>query len=120
MLDDILSNRRVLVVEDEYLLAADMVNELEDAGATVLGPVGKLEDAVAAIKADNQIEAVILDVNLRGELAFPAADLLLARGVPFVFTTGYDETAVPARFAHIVRCEKPTDMKQITQAFGRG
>lgn len=119
MRDEMLSDRRVLVIEDEYMLASDMANELEDAGATVLGPVGTLEDAVAAIEADDQIDVVILDVNLRGELAFPAADLLLTRGVPFVFATGYDEAAVPACFANIARCEKPTDMKRVTQAIAR-
>ncbi|WP_298090050.1 response regulator [uncultured Sphingomonas sp.] len=118
MLDEALIGRRVLVVEDEYLLASDMANELEDAGAAVLGPVGTLDDAITAIEVDGQIDAVILDINLHGELALAAADLLLTRGIPFVFTTGYDEAAVPKRFAHIERCEKPTDMKRVTQAIG--
>ncbi len=110
---------RVLVVEDEYMLADDLATELADLGALVLGPVGTVEDAVTAIAAEPEMDGAILDANLRGEMVFPAADLLLDRGVPFVFTTGYDASVFPSRFDQIVRCEKPISMKRVTAAIGR-
>ncbi|MCC2976651.1 response regulator [Sphingomonas sp. PL-96] len=80
---------RVLVVEDEYMLADELQMELSDAEVIVLGPIGTLEDALDLIRSEPHIDGAILDVNLRGEMASPAADLLIERGVPFVFTTGY-------------------------------
>lgn len=119
MPDRTLLDCRVLVVEDEYMLADELETELADAGAKVLGPVGTIEEAVAIIEAESEMDGAILDANLRGEMVFPAADLLLERGVPFVFTTGYDASAFPARFEHIVRCEKPINIKRVAQAIGR-
>lgn len=119
MPDRTLQDCRVLVVEDEYLLADELETELAGAGAAVLGPVGTVQDAIACIEAEATIDGAILDANLRGEMVFPAADLLLERGVPFVFTTGYDASVFPPRFGHIVRCEKPVNMKLVTRAIGR-
>lgn len=119
MPDLTLRHCRVLVVEDEYMLADELRLELAEAGATVLGPVGTVKDAVAIIEAEADMDGAILDANLRGEMAFPVADLLMERGVPLVFTTGYDSAVFPARFEHIVRCEKPVSMKRVTQAIGR-
>ena len=119
MSDHTLRDCRVLVVEDEYMLAEELANELSDAGARVLGPVGTIEDALAIIEAEPEMDGAILDANLRGEMVFPAADLLLDRGTPFVFTTGYDASVFPPRFDHIVRCEKPINLRRVTQAIGR-
>lgn len=119
MPDRTLRDCRVLVVEDEYMLADELRTELGDADAIVLGPVGNLDDAVDLIRSEQHIDGGILDVNLSGELVFPAADLLIERGVPFVFTTGYDESIIPSRFANVVRCEKPINIKRVTQAIGR-
>lgn len=119
MPDRTLRDCRVLIVEDEYMLADELETELAGAGATVLGPVGTIEDAVAIIEAEADMDGAILDANLRGEMVFPAADLLLERDVPFVFTTGYDASVIPVRFEHIVRCEKPINMKRVAQAIGR-
>ena len=119
MPDRTLRDCRVLVVEDEYMIADELCIELGDAGAVVLGPVGTIGDALALISAQPHIDGAILDVNLRGERAFPAADLLVERYVPFVFTTGYDASAIPPRFKDVVRCEKPVNMRKIVQAIGR-
>ena len=110
---------RILVVEDEYLLANELGTELGDAGAVVLGPVGDVEEALDLVRSEPTIDGGILDVNLGGEMIFPVADLLIERGVPLVFTTGYDESVIPTRFAGIVRCEKPINIKRVTQAIGR-
>ncbi|EPR17904.1 hypothetical protein M527_14545 [Sphingobium indicum IP26] len=119
MADGALRGCRVLVVEDEYMLAVELVTELEDAGAFVIGPVGDLEDATALIQREQRIDAAILDVNLGGEMVFPAADLLIERGVPVVLTTGYDKSALPPRFSGIPLCEKPISVHRLIQAVDR-
>ena len=119
MPDRTLADCRVLIAEDEYMLADDLRMELEDIGAVILGPVGTLKDIIALIEREEVIDGVILDVNLRGEMVFPAADLLLERQVPFVFTTGYDASTIPPRYSHIIRCEKPVNIRLVTQALGR-
>lgn len=110
---------RILVVEDEYMLADELRMELSDADAIVLGPVATIEEAIDLIASEAKIDGSILDVNLGGELVFPVADRLAELGVPFLFTTGYDGSIIPARFADIDRCEKPINMRRITQAIGR-
>ena len=85
----------------------------------VLGPVADVEDALDLIMAEGRIDGAILDVNLGGEPAYPVADMLIDRGVPFIFTTGYDGASIPGRFTEISRCEKPTTVRLITQAIGR-
>jgi CheY-like chemotaxis protein len=119
MLERPLRDRIILVVEDEYMLADELRCEIGDAGATVLGPVGTVADALALAKREARIDGAVLDVNLRGEMAFPVADLLIQRGVPFIFTTGYDESVIPDRFANILRCEKPIAVDGIIRALGR-
>ncbi len=119
MSDRTLRDCRIMVAEDEYMLADELCTELSDAGAIVLGPAGTVEDAVGLISAQPHIDGAILDVNLQGEMIFSVADLLAGRKVPFVFTTGYDASVIPARFAHVARCEKPVNMTKIRRAIGR-
>lgn len=119
MADRALGNCHILVVEDEYMLAHDLQTELEGAGAVVIGPVAALADAIDLIRSTPRIDGAILDANLGGEMVFPAADLLVERHVPIVFTTGYDASVIPSRFSAIARCEKPINMKRVSQAIGR-
>ena len=104
-----LSGRRVLVVEDEYFLADDIVQTLKELGARVVGPVGELEEATNLVKGDIAIDAAVVDVNLRNELAFPLARMLRARKVPFLFTTGYDCGSIEQEFQDVQLWEKPLD-----------
>lgn len=78
------------------------------------GGVGQLDTALEVIDAESEIHAAVLDVNLGGESVFPAADNLMTRAVPMVFTTGYDASSIPPRYAHIPRCEKPVTMANWT------
>jgi DNA-binding response OmpR family regulator len=112
----VLAGRRVLVVEDEYFLADDVVRGLKANGAEVIGPVGGIDDALDLIDETEQLDAVVLDLNLRGEMAFPVADALIERGVPFVFATGYDSASIPPRYKAVTRCEKPVDAPKIARA----
>ena len=115
MTDQTLDRCCILVVEDEYYLADELALELADNGATVLGPVPNVCDALALIDRHSP-DGAILDVNLGGEPAFPLADMLIGRGVPLVFTTGYDREAMPERFAHVPRCEKPVNVAGVARA----
>ncbi len=116
MRDPVLKDRRILVVEDEYLIADLLASDLADAGAIVLGPVGSLGDAFELIGEGALIDAAVLDVNLGGELVYPAADKLVESAVPFVFTTGYDPLSIPPRFAGIRCCEKSASSSGVPTA----
>ncbi|MCO6050382.1 response regulator [Mesorhizobium sp. RP14(2022)] len=111
-----LRGRRILVIEDEYMLADDLRRAFEEQGSTVVGPVGNVGDALRKIAIETEIDAAVLDLNLGGELAFSVADALVARGVPLVITTGYSERDIPERLAEIKRCEKPVDPDNIVKA----
>ena len=83
-----LRGRRVLVVEDDPLIAMELADLLATGGVEPLGPVPTIQAALATLAAA-QPDAVVLDLNLRGERSTPVARALLAAGVPFVLTTGY-------------------------------
>lgn len=120
MLEKLLRGRRVLVVEDDYFLADDIRAEFERAGAEVLGPVGRVKDALDLLKSCERLDGAILDINLSGEQVYDVADALSARAVPFVFATGYDAEIIPARYARVTRCEKPIEPVKVGEAlFGR-
>ena len=105
--DPALTDRRVLVVEDEYYLADDLRRALVRMGADVLGPVATRDEALATLADAARVDLAVLDINLRGESAFAVADALADRGVPFVFATGYDPSAVPARHCDVAVWQKP-------------
>ncbi|MCW6534054.1 response regulator [Sphingomonas lycopersici] len=107
MASQTLQGCRILIVEDEFLLADDLAHVLDDAGATVLGPVPSVRDALELIAGEKAIDFAVLDVNLHGDMVFPVADALVARSVPFVFAIGYDEWSLPERFFTVPRLEKP-------------
>ena len=98
---------KVLVVEDEYLIAWDISNTLEAAGATVIGPSGRLSDALDLLETHDDITAAVLDIRLHGVLVFPIADILEARGIPFVFTSGCDSREIPKGYRKAAHCQKP-------------
>jgi PAS domain S-box-containing protein len=103
-----LADMRLLIVEDELLVSMLIEEILGELGATVAGPYGRLADGLAAAKAE-RFDGAILDLNLAGESADPLADLLLARGVPFVFITGYQRESIDRRYANVPVLQKPVD-----------
>jgi len=109
---------RILVVEDEYMLADELAQELADAGAEVLGPAPTIALALAVLEGSVP-DGAILDVNLGGVLVFPLADTLIERGVPVIFTSGYDPEALPARFANVPKCNKPINVALIMATIRR-
>lgn len=113
-----LRDRRILVAEDEFVVADELRAALDRAGSVVLGPAASVDHAIALIRSERRIDGAILDVNLGGEPIFAAADLLAERNVPFVFATEYDRAALPARFADVRRYEKPVAMERVVRAIG--
>ena len=114
-----LAGHRVLVVEDEYFLADDIVRALQALGARVIGPYGELEDATRVLDDDGAIDAAIIDINLRSEMVFPLARVLRARNIPFVFATGYDRGTIDAEFQDIRVWEKPVDLAAMARDLGK-
>ncbi len=107
---------RVLVVEDEYYLADDLRRELESVGAVIVGPVGTAARALAVLDGDEAPDAAILDINLQGEPVWPVAEALEARGIAFVFATGYGQDVLPARFKDAAFFHKPVNSRALIQA----
>lgn len=118
MSNALLAGRSVLVVEDEYLMAMSLAEELQDAGATVIGPAASVSKATTLIEHCDAIDFALLDLNLGGERAYPLADLLNAKGVPFVFLTGYDAGAVLEAYQAVGRLRKPLAATDVVRHVG--
>jgi CheY-like chemotaxis protein len=109
-----IEGRRLLIVEDEYLIAFDLAHDLENLGLEVVGPAGSVEDALKLVERDgDRLDAALLDINLGDRPVYPVANALAERGIPFAFTTGYDAVAIPDAYATAPRCEKPVDKTQL-------
>ena len=114
-----LGGYRILVAEDEYMIAVETAEVLSDAGAETLGPVASVGDAMRLIAAEDRVDCALLDVNLGNEAVWPVVDALLARGVPLVLATGYDASAIPQAYAHLPRCEKPASGQDLARTLAR-
>lgn len=116
MPDQTLARIRILLVEDDALIALDVADTLEAAGAEVVGPFGTLKSAREAA-GTAQVDLAVLDIDLHGEEVFPAASILRERGVPFLFYTGRpDRIALTTVFAGIPVCPKPIDARGLLAA----
>ena len=101
-----LTGCRILVVEDDVLLAMDLEMLLERAGCRVIGPAASV-DAAIRLLAHQQADGAVLDVNLGSETAFPVADLLADRGIPFVWLSGHSAEMIPSRHSDRPLVGKP-------------
>lgn len=106
---------RVLVVEDESLIAMLVEDGLETLGYEVVGPVGTV-DAALRIVEQTPFDLALLDINLGGKQSFPIAEALESRGIPYVFLTGYDRSSLPLAFQHRFGLQKPFRMSALQQA----
>jgi DNA-binding response OmpR family regulator len=114
----VLQGVRVLVVEDEYLVATMIEKILESAGCIVLGPIPRLREALDAVDHDDY-DAAVLDVNLAGERINPVVDVLSERNIPFLFVTGYGENSIPSEYAQRPRVCKPFRMAELIGALSK-
>ncbi len=106
--------KRILVVEDEPFIAMGLEHLLPKLGYEVAGVATHLREALAKVEAGG-FDLAVLDVNLGGELSYRVADLLLAKGVPFVFCTAYADVAF-GRYTHVPVLQKPVDKKALARA----
>jgi CheY-like chemotaxis protein len=112
-----LTGRRVMVVEDELLVAMGLEDALTSLGCEVLGPFPSLAEANAALDAGAAPDAAVLDVNVRGEFVYPLAERLKALKVPVVLCSGYAEVAmIPTSFAGMRRVSKPFSDEVLVEA----
>ena len=102
----LLEGKRILIVEDEAMLAFTLSDELDELGCKTVGPFTTLGEAMQAVR-DLEFDAAIVDVNLAGQFVYPLADDLIARGVPFVFLTGYARSTLPDRLQGCPHLLKP-------------
>jgi len=110
------NGRRVLLVEDEALVAMMIQEFLTECGHSVVGPISNLSEAALAAK-EGELDAAILDINLGDGMAYPVADILSARGVPFVFVTGYEADTVDERFSNVPTLQKPIERQMLEKIF---
>jgi DNA-binding NtrC family response regulator len=106
---------RVLVVEDEAIIAMLLEDMVEDFGSEVVGPIASLRAALHTA-SDTSLDAAILDNTVGGEVVFPVADVLHERGVPVIFATGYGASVLPARFAGCRSLAKPLSFDMLADA----
>jgi CheY-like chemotaxis protein len=112
-----LTGKRIILVEDEFIVAAMAEDMLAELGATVVGPANTIAAALRLVET-NPIDAAVLDVNMDGERIDPVAEALSARSIPIVFATGYgDDTLGRARESPVL--DKPYTQEQLADALAR-
>jgi CheY-like chemotaxis protein len=113
-----LEGLKVLVVEDEFLVALLIEEMLESAGCVVIGPIARVPEALDAVDHD-ACDAAVLDINLAGERVDPVADALSNRNVPFMFVTGYGVNGVPGDYLDRPHICKPFKMAELLGTISR-
>jgi CheY-like chemotaxis protein len=107
---------RILVVEDEALVAIALCETLQECGFEIVGPCSTVSEALNTI-GSAEFDAAVLDVNLNGEMIYPAAELLVERDIPFVFMTGYSLEGIDARFQRVRAMHKPVEREKLLGLF---
>lgn len=113
-----LKGKRILVVEDEALIAVMVEDMLAELGSVVVGPAAAINDALALVQTE-AIDAAVLDVNVRGERIDPVAHALFERGIPVLFATGYSEIPIASlQQADVIN--KPYTQEKLARGLARG
>lgn len=113
------SKSRVLLVEDEALVAMMIQETLKEFGYQVVGPLNTASEALAAAR-EGHFDAAVLDINLGDGLVYTVAEILGVRGVPFIFVTGYDADSVDPRFSGVPIFQKPIERDMLQKIFMAG
>ncbi len=109
-----LSALRLLLVEDEFMIAMLIEDILLELGCVVVGPFGSLPEALHAAQ-HAVLDGAVLDVNLRGEKVYPVAEMLDARRIPFLLLSGYGSDAIPDDRPHWRACSKPFNPSELIE-----
>jgi PAS domain S-box-containing protein len=109
----------ILIVEDELLIGMELADELKGAGWTVVGPAGTVEQAMKLARETPNLRAALLDINLHGRAAYPVADLLNERSVPFIFCTGYELLDQTERYVRHTVLRKPVNAMRLHSELDR-
>jgi len=115
---DTLPGRRVLVVEDEIMVAWVLEDMLAELGCEIVGPAVRVDQALTLVGAET-FDLAVLDINLNGQKSFPIADALAARGVPFVFSTGYNTEGIPDDYRRYPMMQKPYNRADLRRALAQ-
>ena len=110
LFDHMLAHRRILVAEDEGLIALDLEAMLQGFGCEVIGPLSELPAILSAVR-NQPLDGALLDVNLRGRQVFEILPEFISRKIPVVLTSGYDDASLfPPAFRELPRIAKPFDL----------
>jgi CheY-like chemotaxis protein len=109
------AHKRILIVEDELMIRMLLQDMLSDLGHTLAGEAGRIDEAVALAK-QGEFDVAILDVNLNGQPILPVVEILVERGLPFVFATGYGQRGVPEPYRQTPTLQKPFQSDALAQA----
>lgn len=112
------SDRRVLVVEDEMMVAWLLEDLLTELGYVIVGPAASVNQAQTMIETE-AIDVAVLDVNLNGEMSYPIADALVTRNVPFVFVTGYDKDRLLDGYRCFPVLQKPFHRSELNNTLAK-
>ncbi len=113
-----LTGLRVMVVEDELAIAMMLEMALDEQQCVVIGPYGSLDEALSAARTE-PVDVALLDINLAGEMVFPAAEALAARDVPFLLLSGYGDTRLPPDKRDWPVCAKPFNLDDLISRLAR-
>jgi DNA-binding NarL/FixJ family response regulator len=113
-----LNGIRILLVEDEYLVALEMQNMIRMLGGEVVGPAGRIDDAMQLAR-EGGIDGAVVDLNTDGEVTMRLIELLASRNVPFVVTTGYDSSVLPPHLKPVAFLTKPISLARLKAVAGR-
>lgn len=108
-----LEGRRILVAEDKFFIATELRQELEKNGAEILGPSASIDAALRLSRTADSLDAALLDIDLGGEMAYPVADALLERNVPFIFISGFGRQGLSEKYADTPLLDKPIVMHRL-------
>lgn len=117
--DERLAGHRVLLVEDEWFVANQIASAFRQVGARVVGMAPTVRQALRVIEDHSQLDGAVIDLDLRGEMAYPIVDRLEERGVPYILATAFEEYQIAPEYRNVPRCSKPFAGRDVAGFYSR-